>query len=81
MRAILFVCTANICRSPTAAGVFRKILARKDKEDAFEGAATGRHEYHVGTPLFPTAVEVGKQRGYDIKSPGASSRATSATST
>lgn len=66
MRSVLFVCTANICRSPTAAAVFRKLLARKGKDDAFEIASAGTHEYHVGKPPFPTAVEVSKQRGYDI---------------
>jgi protein-tyrosine phosphatase len=66
MRAILFVCTANICRSPTAAGVFRRLLTRAGKEEAFEIDAAGTHEYHIGKPPFPTAVEVGKHRGYDI---------------
>jgi protein-tyrosine phosphatase len=66
MRAILFVCTANICRSPTAAGVFRRLLARAGKEEAFEIDAAGTHDYHIGKPPFPTAVEIGKQRGYDI---------------
>jgi protein-tyrosine phosphatase len=66
MRAILFVCTANICRSPTAAGVFRKLIARQGKEDDFEIDAAGTHDYHIGKPPFPTAVEIGKQRGYDI---------------
>lgn len=66
MRSILFVCTANICRSPTAAGVLRKLIARAGKEDDFEIDAAGTHDYHVGKPPFPTAVEVSKQRGYDI---------------
>jgi protein-tyrosine phosphatase len=66
MRSILFVCTANICRSPTAAGVFRKLLARSGKDGAFEIASAGTHDYHLGKPSFPTAVEVSKQRGYDI---------------
>jgi protein-tyrosine phosphatase len=66
MRSILFVCTANICRSPTAAGVFRKLLTRANKEDVFEIASAGTHDYHVGKPPFPTAVEVSKQRGYDL---------------
>jgi protein-tyrosine phosphatase len=66
MRAILFVCTANICRSPTAAGVFRRLLARTGQEQAFEVDAAGTHDYQIGKPPFPTAVEVSKQRGYDI---------------
>ena len=66
MRSVLFVCTANICRSPTAAGVIRQLLARKGKRDAFDISSAGTHDYHIGKPPFPTAVEVSKQRGYDI---------------
>ena len=66
MRSILFVCTANICRSPTAEGLFRYYLAQKGRDADFEVASAGTHDYHVGKPPFPTAVEVSKRRGYDI---------------
>lgn len=65
---ILFVCTANICRSPTAEGVFRKILKATGKDAAFEIASAGTHDYYVGKPPFPAAVELGRRRGYDITS-------------
>lgn len=66
MRSILFVCTANICRSPTAEGVFRRMLARQDTLDRFEIDSAGTHDYQVGKPPFPAAVEIAKRRGYDI---------------
>ncbi len=66
MRSILFVCTANICRSPMAEGVFRKLLTKEGNEKAFEIASAGTHDYQVGKPPFPTAVESAKKRGYDI---------------
>jgi protein-tyrosine phosphatase len=66
MRSILFVCTANICRSPTAAAVMRRYLGRKGAEAQFEIASAGTHEYHVGKPPFPMAVQVAKQKGIDI---------------
>jgi protein-tyrosine phosphatase len=66
MRSVLFVCTANICRSPTAAGVLRKLLARSAPEASVEVASAGTHDYHAGKPPFPAAVEVSRQRGYDI---------------
>lgn len=66
MRSILFVCTANICRSPTAAGVMRRYLGRKNAEAQFEIASAGTHDYHVGKPPFPMAVQVAKQKGVDI---------------
>jgi protein-tyrosine phosphatase len=66
MRSVLFVCTANICRSPSAEGVFRKIVAAAGKESAFEIASAGTHDYYVGKPPFPAAVEMGRRRGYDL---------------
>jgi len=64
--AVLFVCTANICRSPTAAAVLRRYLKRRGVEDRFEIASAGTHDYHAGKAPFPTAVEVARARGIDI---------------
>lgn len=48
-KAILFVCMGNICRSPTAEGVFRKLL--EDAGDLqVEVDSAGTHAYHVGSP-------------------------------
>jgi protein-tyrosine phosphatase len=68
MRSILFVCTANICRSPTAEGVFRKALAQRGINADLEIESAGTHDYHIGKPPFPSAVEQAKRRGYDITS-------------
>lgn len=66
MRSILFVCTANICRSPTAEGILRRLLSRQTRLGDFEIESAGTHEYHVGKPPFPAAVEAAKRRGYNI---------------
>ena len=66
MRSILFVCTANICRSPTAEGVMRALLAAGGAADRFEIRSAGTHDYQAGKPPFPLAVERAKLRGYDI---------------
>lgn len=66
MRSILFVCTANICRSPTAAAVMRRYLGRKGAETQFEVASAGTHDYHAGKPPFPMAVQVAKDKGIDL---------------
>jgi protein-tyrosine phosphatase len=66
MRSILFVCTANICRSPMAEGVLRKLLAEKGMLDKFEIDSAGTHDYQIGKPPFETAVECTKKRGYEI---------------
>jgi protein-tyrosine phosphatase len=64
--AVLFVCTANICRSPTAAAVLRHLLARQGAEHGFKIDSAGTHEYHVGKPPFATAIEVAQARGIKI---------------
>src|SRR5688572_1087929 len=65
MRALLFVCTANICRSPTAEGIMRRLLAEAGPIDMTVESA-GTHDYYLGKPPFPTAVEKAKKRGYDL---------------
>jgi protein-tyrosine phosphatase len=66
MRSILFVCTANICRSPTAEAVLRRMLEPRAKPDQFEVASAGTHDYHVSERPFLAAVEIAKRRNYDI---------------
>ena len=66
MRSILFVCTANICRSPMAEGVLRKLLADEGLEGQFEIDSVGTHDYQIGKAPFEMAVEAAKWRGYDI---------------
>lgn len=65
-RLILFVCTANICRSPMAEGVLRKLLKDEGLDTAFEIDSVGTHDYQIGKPPFVTAIEAAKRRGYDI---------------
>jgi protein-tyrosine phosphatase len=66
MQSILFVCTANICRSPMAEGVFRKALQLKGATERFDVDSAGTHEYYTGKPPYPMAVAAAKKRGYDI---------------
>jgi protein-tyrosine phosphatase len=68
MPSVLFVCTANLCRSPMAEGVLRTLAAHAGKAEGVEVASAGTHDYHVGEPPFATAVEVAKRRGYQISS-------------
>ena len=62
---ILFVCTGNICRSPTAEGVLRK-LAHAAGLSWLEVDSAGTHDYHAGKAPDPRAIEVAKWRGYDL---------------
>src|ERR1700754_3475258 len=66
MRSILFVCTANVCRSPTAEGVMRRLLRDAGLGHAIEVDSVGTHDYHLGKPPDPAAADLARQRGYDI---------------
>ncbi|MBX9946783.1 MAG: low molecular weight phosphotyrosine protein phosphatase [Reyranella sp.] len=63
---ILFVCTANLCRSPMAEGVFRNLAGQAGLAEAFEIASAGTSEKFVGQSPVPMAVEIAAGRGYDI---------------
>src|SRR5262245_34198855 len=63
---VLFVCTGNICRSPTAEAVFRKLVADAGLSDAIVADSAGTHGYHVGEPPDPRSQEMAAQRGYDL---------------
>lgn len=67
MRSVLFVCTANICRSPMAEGVFRKMLEEHGLEQQIEVDSVATHDYHEGKPPFEAASAAARQRGYEIE--------------
>jgi protein-tyrosine phosphatase len=67
MRSVLFVCTANICRSPMAEGVLRKKLTDAGMESTVKVDSVGTHNMHEGKPPFRMAVDSAKRRGYDIE--------------
>jgi len=63
---ILFVCTGNICRSPTAHGVFRTKVREAGLEKHVRIDSAGTHGYHVGEAPDERTQRVAKKRGYDI---------------
>lgn len=63
---VLFVCMGNICRSPSAEGVFRQALAQAGLEHAIEVDSAGTHDYHVGNAPDPRACAAASSRGIDI---------------
>mgnify|MGYP003350673899 CR=1 FL=1 len=66
MVGILFVCTGNICRSSTAEGVFRALVARAGLSDTITTASAATHGYHIGEPPDPRTIAHARMRGYDL---------------
>jgi protein-tyrosine phosphatase len=63
-RSVLFVCTGNICRSPTAEAVLRHQAEEAAVELHIESAGIGR--WHVGCPPDERTQRHAKGRGYDL---------------
>lgn len=63
---ILFVCMGNICRSPTAEGVFRKLVQDEGLEHAFLIDSAGTIGYHVGEAPDPRTQAAARRRGIDL---------------
>jgi len=64
--SILFVCMGNICRSPSAEGVFRNVVDASDSDLQITIDSAGTHSYHVGEPPDGRAVQAALMRGVDI---------------
>jgi len=63
---ILFVCMGNICRSPTAEGVFRRLASKHSGLANLEIDSCGTIGYHVGEPPDARAQAAALKRGYDL---------------
>lgn len=63
---ILFVCMGNICRSPTAHGVFQHLVKTSNLQDFVMSESAGTHDFHVGEPPDARAINAAGKRGYDI---------------
>ncbi len=66
MVRVLFVCLGNICRSPTAEGVFRALVESEGLAGQIEIDSAGTHAYHVGEGPDPRAQAAAAQRGIDL---------------
>ena len=63
---LLFVCTGNICRSPTAEAVMRHRLAALQKEHFFHLDSAGIQSYHIGHSPDPRTQSVALARGISM---------------
>ncbi len=63
---VLFVCMGNICRSPTAEGVFRALVEKRQLQHLFHIDSAGTHAFHVGEEPDPRAQKAAGERDYDL---------------
>ena len=63
---VLFVCLGNICRSPTAHGVFEAMIEQNGLSDRIEVDSAGTSGWHIGARSDPRSSEAAGRRGYDM---------------
>jgi protein-tyrosine phosphatase len=66
MVRVLFVCLGNICRSPTAEGVFRSVVECEGLHTHIEIDSAGTHAYHVDAPPDARSQAAARRRGIDL---------------
>src|ERR1700730_18499887 len=64
--SVLFVCLGNICRSPTAAGVFRHLLAQEAPSLQVDVECAGTADYHIGAAPDLRSQRAAMRRGIDL---------------
>lgn len=64
--SVLFVCMGNICRSPTAEGVFRSRAEAAGLAGLLSIDSAGTHGYHIGEPPDARSQAYAAKRGYDL---------------
>jgi protein-tyrosine phosphatase len=64
--AVLFVCLGNICRSPTAEGVLRQLLAQEAPDLDVQVDSAGTGDYHLGRPPDLRSQRAALRRGIDL---------------
>jgi protein-tyrosine phosphatase len=64
--SVLFCCMGNICRSPTAQGVFHRQVVAQGLQDRIRIDSAGTHGYHIGHPPDPRSQAAAAARGYEL---------------
>lgn len=65
---VCFVCSGNICRSPTAEGVFKKLVRDAGLAHAFHVESFGIGNWHVGERPDPRTIRAAEAHGYRLES-------------
>jgi len=64
--SVVFVCLGNICRSPTAEGIFRHLVENAGLDEHIHIDSAGTHSFHVGSPPDGNAQAEARRHGIDI---------------
>lgn len=64
---VLFVCLGNICRSPTAEGVFAELVKRHGLANAIAVDSCGTSDWHIGSAPDSRTTAAAAKRGYDLR--------------
>ena len=64
--SVLFVCMGNICRSPTAEGVFRHVVKQRNLHDQISVDSAGTHAYHIGDSPDSRSQSTALTRGINL---------------
>ena len=65
--SVLFICMGNICRSPTAEGVFRHVVEAEGLAEHIRVDSAGTHAYHIGEPADRRARAAAQRRGISLE--------------
>lgn len=68
MKKVLFVCLGNICRSPSAEAVFKKIVEDRGLVDEYFIDSAGTYGGHTGEPADSRMRKHAQRRGYNVTS-------------
>ena len=66
MKRILFVCLGNICRSPAAEGIMKRLVSQRGRDGEFYIDSAGMGSWHVGQLPDRRMREHGQRHGYDF---------------
>lgn len=67
MTSVLFVCLGNICRSPTAHGIFESMVRERGLSDRITVDSCGTGDWHIGQAPDRRATEEAAKRGYSLE--------------
>lgn len=63
---VMFVCLGNICRSPTAHGIFAAMVQEAQLQEHISIDSCGTSGWHIGNPPDPRSIAMAAARGVDL---------------